>query len=93
MPPQGWSHPIHIHLVDFQVVRRSGSGRDYVEPYEAAALKDVVYLGRNEEVEVIANFAPWAGVYMVRRYRKASIFSIPLMLMKVPLPQPGPRRP
>ena len=56
----GWSHPIHIHLIDFQVVSRIG-GRGAVEPYEAAALKDVVYLGTNEQVEVIANFAPWGG--------------------------------
>ncbi|KAI6711800.1 bilirubin oxidase [Diplocarpon mali] len=60
----GWSHPIHIHLIDFQVVSRTGSGRSGVTPYEAAALKDVVYLGTNEQVEVIANFAPWSGVYM-----------------------------
>jgi FtsP/CotA-like multicopper oxidase with cupredoxin domain len=43
----GWSHPIHIHLIDFQVVARTGSGRQGVTPYEAAALKDVVYLGTN----------------------------------------------
>lgn len=43
----GWSHPIHIHLIDFQVVARAGSGRKGVTPYEAAALKDVVYLGTN----------------------------------------------
>jgi bilirubin oxidase len=59
----GWSHPIHIHLIDFQVVKRSG-GRGAVEPYEAAALKDVVYLGMNERVELISNFAPWSGIYM-----------------------------
>ncbi|EHK99741.1 putative Bilirubin oxidase [Glarea lozoyensis 74030] len=59
----GWSHPIHIHLIDFKVVSRVG-GRGAVEPYEAAALKDVVYLGENEEVEVIAKYQPWAGVYM-----------------------------
>ena len=47
----GWSHPIHIHLVDFQIVSRAG-GRGAVAPYEAAALKDVAYLGENEEVEV-----------------------------------------
>lgn len=35
-----------------------------MEPYEAAALKDVVYLGTNETLEVVANFQPWAGVYM-----------------------------
>ncbi len=43
----GWSHPIHIHLIDFQVVARTGSGRQGVTPYEAAALKDIVYLGTN----------------------------------------------
>lgn len=65
-----------------QVVKRTGSGRQNVESYEAAALKDVVYLGTNgkrntwiqqtrhhfwhdiEEVEVIADFAPWSGLYM-----------------------------
>ena len=57
----GWSHPIHIHLIDFQVVSRAG-GRGSVMPYEAAALKDVVYLGTNEQVEVIANYAPWGGM-------------------------------
>lgn len=46
-----WSHPIHIHLIDFQVQSRIG-GRGVVTPYEQAALKDVVYLGTNEQVEV-----------------------------------------
>ncbi|KAH8650968.1 putative bilirubin oxidase [Tricladium varicosporioides] len=59
----GWSHPIHIHLIDFKVVSRTGGSRA-VEEYEAAALKDVVYLGENEIVEVIANYQPWGGVYM-----------------------------
>ncbi|KAI5791979.1 Cupredoxin [Geopyxis carbonaria] len=59
----GWSHPIHIHLVDFQIVSRSG-GRGAVTPYEAAALKDVVLLGTNEKVTVLAKYAPWDGVYM-----------------------------
>ncbi|CZR62701.1 related to bilirubin oxidase [Phialocephala subalpina] len=59
----GWSHPIHIHLIDFKIVSRTG-GRAVVEEYEAAALKDVVYLGENEAVEVIANYQPWGGVYM-----------------------------
>ncbi|EJD35136.1 Cupredoxin [Auricularia subglabra TFB-10046 SS5] len=59
----GWSHPIHIHLVDFQIIGRSG-GRELVENYERVALKDVVYLEENEEVDVIARYAPWDGVYM-----------------------------
>ena len=36
----GWSHPIHIHLVDFQVISRV-NGKRGVLPYEAAAQQDV----------------------------------------------------
>ncbi|KAF2013474.1 hypothetical protein BU24DRAFT_351291 [Aaosphaeria arxii CBS 175.79] len=59
----GWSHPVHVHLVDFQVLSRSG-GRGDVLPYEKEALKDVVLVGQRETVRVIARFAPWDGVYM-----------------------------
>ncbi|KFY84701.1 hypothetical protein V500_09102 [Pseudogymnoascus sp. VKM F-4518 (FW-2643)] len=59
----GWSHPVHIHLVDFQVVSRR-DGKRPVLPYEAAGLKDVVLLGTNEKVRVLARYAPWDGVYM-----------------------------
>lgn len=68
--PSGWSHPIHIHLVDFQVISRSTTnpnqapGRRALERYEAVSLKDVVVLGQNERVEVLAKYAPWDGVYM-----------------------------
>ncbi|KAK7184048.1 multicopper oxidase [Paraphaeosphaeria sporulosa] len=57
----GWTHPIHVHLVDFRVIQRNGRG---VEPYESAGLKDVVWLGVNEVVLVEAHYAPWNGVYM-----------------------------
>jgi bilirubin oxidase len=57
----GWTHPIHVHLVDFKVVSRTDRG---VEPYEAAGLKDVVWLGKGETVVVEAHYAPWDGVYM-----------------------------
>ncbi|QDS76034.1 hypothetical protein FKW77_005223 [Venturia effusa] len=59
----GWSHPIHIHLVDFRVISRT-DGKRTVQPYEAEALKDVVWLGPNEKVKVLARYAPWDGVYM-----------------------------
>ncbi|KAH8886059.1 Cupredoxin [Thozetella sp. PMI_491] len=61
----GWTHPIHVHLVDFRVIGRSGSeaNRD-VLPYESAGLKDVVWLARHETVLVEAHYAPWNGVYM-----------------------------
>jgi bilirubin oxidase len=58
----GWSHPIHIHLVDFRVISRT-DGKRGVQTYEAEALKDVVWLGPNEKVKVLARYAPWDGVY------------------------------
>jgi bilirubin oxidase len=58
----GWSHPVHIHLVDFQIISRSG-GRS-VQPYEAVALKDVVLLGPNEKVRVLARYAPWGKSHL-----------------------------
>jgi spore coat protein A len=48
----GWFHPIHIHLVDFQVLRRNGRP---VPAYENG-FKDVVYVGPNETVEVLMTF-------------------------------------
>ena len=59
----GMTHPIHIHLVEFEVLSRTG-GRNEVLPYEGAGRKDVVYLGPRETVKVVARFAPWPGVYM-----------------------------
>lgn len=57
------THPVHIHLVDFKVLSRTG-GRNAVLPYEAAGMKDTVYLTGGESVELVATYAPWAGVYM-----------------------------
>jgi bilirubin oxidase len=54
-------HPVHIHLVEFQVLSRSG-GRGQVVPYEAAGMKDVVWLAPGETVRVVARYAPWPGV-------------------------------
>lgn len=55
------THPIHIHLVDFQVLSRTG-GRNAVRPYEAAGMKDVVWIAPSETVQVVARYAPWKGV-------------------------------
>ncbi len=58
----GWTHPIHIHLVDFKVLSRT-NGRPLYS-YETLGLKDVVWLGPGETVKVEAHYAPWDGVYM-----------------------------
>jgi bilirubin oxidase len=57
----GGVHPIHIHLVDFQVLSRTG-GRNAVTSYEAAGMKDVVWLAPGEAIRVVARYAPWQGV-------------------------------
>ncbi|GIL35866.1 multicopper oxidase family protein [Phycicoccus sp. DTK01] len=56
----GWFHPVHIHLVDFQVLSRNGQA-SLVRPHEKGA-KDVVYVGENETVRVAMRFSgPSAG--------------------------------
>lgn len=58
----GWTHPVHVHLVDFRVLSRSNSKRG-VLPYESAALKDVVWLDAGETVRVQAHYTT-DGLYM-----------------------------
>lgn len=75
-PPQGatelWElrhaggpavHPVHIHMVNLQVVSRTGGSRG-VLPYESAGMKDTVLLEPGEVVHVLAAYAPWDGLYM-----------------------------
>jgi FtsP/CotA-like multicopper oxidase with cupredoxin domain len=56
----GWTHPIHIHLVDFKVISRSGDRT--VQPYEAQGLKDVVWLAKGETVRVQAHYVPVSSI-------------------------------
>lgn len=75
-PPQGtvelWElrhsggpgvHPVHIHLVNFQIISRTG-GRGSLAPYETAGLKDIVLLQPGETARVLAVYGPWNGMYM-----------------------------
>lgn len=58
-------HPAHIHLVNFQILSRTGGpGNRPVFPYESAGLKDTVFLAPGEQVEVLAIYGPWNGLYM-----------------------------
>ena len=56
-------HPAHIHLVNFQILSRTGGQRP-VLPYESAGLKDIVFLAPGESIEVLAVYGPWNGLYM-----------------------------
>ena len=57
----GWHHPMHMHLVDFQILSRNGKPPF---PYEKGP-KDVVYVGEEETVRLLVHFGPHRGRYMV----------------------------
>ena len=57
----GWFHPLHIHLIDFQILSRNGLAP---RPFERGP-KDVVYVGENETVRLLCKFGPHPGRYMV----------------------------
>jgi spore coat protein A len=57
----GWFHPLHVHLVDFQVLTRNGAP----PPPQERGPKDVVYIGENETVRLIMRFGPEHGRYMI----------------------------
>jgi FtsP/CotA-like multicopper oxidase with cupredoxin domain len=57
----GWYHPLHIHLVDFQILSRNGRAPF---PYEKGP-KDVVYVGEGETVRLLMKFEHHKGRYMV----------------------------
>ena len=56
----GWFHPVHIHLVDFQVIWRSNTVGNLPYPWELGP-KDVVYLGERETVRLLMQFALGKG--------------------------------
>src|SRR5438309_836600 len=55
----GWQHPIHIHLEEFQMVRRNNKliRRGDIE----FGRKDVARLGFNEEIELLFRFRDFRG--------------------------------
>lgn len=56
-----WFHPVHVHLVDFQILTRNGAPP---RPYERG-WKDTVYLGENDNIQVIAKFEAHQGKYII----------------------------
>jgi spore coat protein A, manganese oxidase len=60
----GWIHPVHIHLLDWQLLSRNGRPP---LPYEQG-WKDTFYLGENQTLRVITHFDPdyaCAGRYVM----------------------------
>jgi len=59
-------HPVHIHLLDFQIVRRTYNGVEQcLPPYEKNSWKDVFKLGPKETIDIVGNFGPNVGKYMM----------------------------
>lgn len=56
----GWFHPTHVHLIDFKILDRNGAP---AMPHEQGP-KDVVYVGENETVRILARFEG-RGRYMI----------------------------
>ena len=54
------NHPIHMHLVNFQVLSRDGRAPDP----EDAGYKDTVFLKAGETARVITRFEGYRGLYM-----------------------------
>lgn len=59
----GWFHPVHIHLIDFYIIRRLGDP-DGLRQYEVESPKDVLYLGPGNKLWVVARFGAHKGDYM-----------------------------
>jgi len=59
----GWFHPVHIHLIDFFMLKREGS-KFTLQSYEELSSKDVLYLGPSETIWTIARFGAHKGDYM-----------------------------
>jgi FtsP/CotA-like multicopper oxidase with cupredoxin domain len=57
----GWFHPVHVHLIDFKLLSRTGTP---LQAYEKGP-KDVVYVGEGETVKMVARFGPHEGRYMI----------------------------
>ena len=54
-----WSHPIHIHMEEFQILSRNGQP----PPPHEVSRKDVVILGPDDEVRVFIRFRDFLGRY------------------------------
>ena len=59
----GWYHPLHIHLLDFRIIKRTGGpagGVNGVLPHEQGP-KDVAYIGEGETVTLLCKFIKPGG--------------------------------
>lgn len=66
----GWSHPVHIHMEEFQMVTRNGID-PFLETFALTTLvfdvgrEDTLKLGPNEEVVIFMRFRDFEGRYVM----------------------------
>jgi FtsP/CotA-like multicopper oxidase with cupredoxin domain len=58
-----WSHPIHIHFEEFQVLSVNGAKPHLGSPYYGR--KDTVLLGPNDEIGIFMRFRGFFGKYVM----------------------------
>jgi spore coat protein A, manganese oxidase len=56
----GWFHPVHIHLIDGQIISRNTTPDGKAHAWERGG-KDVFYLGENETASVLMQFTTGDG--------------------------------
>jgi FtsP/CotA-like multicopper oxidase with cupredoxin domain len=56
----GWFHPLHIHLIDAQIIGRNTTSDGKAHPWERGG-KDVFYLGEDETVTALMQFSTGDG--------------------------------
>ncbi len=56
-----WSHPIHVHLEEFQILSRNGASP---KPSDAGRM-DTVILNPGDRVKVYIQFRDWRGKYVM----------------------------
>ena len=57
----GWSHPIHIHLEEYRLLKRNGQSIAPDSP--EIGRKDTVELKPGDEVQVFLQFRDWLNYY------------------------------
>ncbi|MDX6533967.1 MAG: hypothetical protein QOF68_1711 [Gaiellales bacterium] len=56
----GWTHPVHVHLVEYKILSRNGAPP---RPWETGP-KDTVMVGPNETIRIAARFDGFRGIYV-----------------------------
>lgn len=64
-PSGGWSHPVHIHFEEGQILNRYVSGTEVPVPGYEKGRKDVYRLGPHEKVRIFIRFRDFPGKYVM----------------------------